>query len=183
MLVAVRDVPLIFWTSGLLQEPAYGSQHAILLCAQACVAHEVIDGPRFTAALVGGVSFSEALARWFYRDASIQVRPRCPECFVPCTALQITTALYALPNDSLARIHGPDVAGCRPHHCHSHAVGWLLTQLQLLCRRLTSTRAHGRMHTVLRSTVASRDSTGSHETGSVKSDMKRKEVGHAPRRG
>ena len=44
---------------------------------QACVAHEVIDGPRFTAASVGGVSFSEALASWFYRGSAIQV-PSAP---------------------------------------------------------------------------------------------------------
>ena len=41
---------------------------------QACVAHEVIDGPRFAAISVDGVSFMDALAAWFYDDTVVQVR-------------------------------------------------------------------------------------------------------------
>ena len=41
--------------------------------AQACTAHEVIDGPRFAAISVGGNPFMDALSTWFHHDSIIQV--------------------------------------------------------------------------------------------------------------
>lgn len=49
---------------------------SFIIMLQACLAHEIIDGPRFTAAIVRNTTLHMAIKQWFFNAIRIQVTPK-----------------------------------------------------------------------------------------------------------